>query len=162
MNELALQKYLVDSVNDAGGFAFKMSHRFLVGVPDILVQLPVTHWYKPSAGILPHVVRPIAGILEVKQREAVINEPRASSFKLDVSPQQKNFLARAAKGGMPVGVVSFIQRKGKGLKEVRMAVYTLTQMTISDYRATYDEHRPASTGDQVLNLLTGWHKEATR
>lgn len=40
LNELHLQSKCVDAVREMGGFAQKCSNRFLIGVPDLLVQLP--------------------------------------------------------------------------------------------------------------------------
>lgn len=40
MRELAFQSEIVADVRAAGGYAKKLSHRMLAGVPDILVKLP--------------------------------------------------------------------------------------------------------------------------
>lgn len=40
MKEVDLQKLAVDAVNEHGGLAFKLSNRFLGGIPDLFVQLP--------------------------------------------------------------------------------------------------------------------------
>ena len=39
-NELGFQKEICDSAKFQGGRARKLSHRFSVGVPDILVSIP--------------------------------------------------------------------------------------------------------------------------
>lgn len=47
MNELGLQRLVLSSVKKKGGFGIKMSNRFLVGIPDLLLQLqgyPTTIW----------------------------------------------------------------------------------------------------------------------
>lgn len=40
MKETDLQSKVVDSIREMGGFAQKCSNRFLIGVPDVLCQLP--------------------------------------------------------------------------------------------------------------------------
>lgn len=40
MKELEAQSLVIDAVRSSGGFAFKMSNRFLIGIPDLLMQLP--------------------------------------------------------------------------------------------------------------------------
>ena len=40
MNELTFQRELVVATKKEGGHAFKMSHRVLIGVPDLFIQLP--------------------------------------------------------------------------------------------------------------------------
>lgn len=150
MIELDMQKYVVDSVNHAGGFAFKMSHRFLVGIPDLLVKLP-------QPGVLRN--SPAAGILEVKQRDA----PKSDiEFRLDVTPQQKRYLTMAHKAGMPTGVISFLRQHGKGLKGLRMAVYTLTRVEQLGYLVRAADHTSVATEEAVIRQLVAWHRECEK
>ena len=44
-NELSFQKEIIDSAKAAGGYGFKLTNRFTIGVPDILVSGPM---YAPS------------------------------------------------------------------------------------------------------------------
>ena len=44
-NELSFQKEIIDSAKAAGGYGFKLTNRFTIGVPDILVSVPM---YAPS------------------------------------------------------------------------------------------------------------------
>lgn len=150
MNELDMQKYVVDSVNHAGGFAFKMSHRFLVGVPDLLVKLPTEYLKMQMENKRP------AGILEVKQRD----KPKSDiEFGLDVTPQQRHFLIRARQAGMPTGVISFMQERGKGVKGLHMAIYTLTRIEQLDYCVWVRDHKPVATEAQVIGQLVAWHRD---
>lgn len=103
MNELGLQKLIVDAVNGAGGFARKMNNRFLIGVSDLIVKLPPQVMHGSSRGCP-------AGFLEVKQRAYNIRgltefEPGGDG----VTHQQAKFLTEAWTAGMPCGVASFLQ-----------------------------------------------------
>lgn len=92
MKETDYQTKICEVVNKGGGFAMKMSHRFLVGVPDLLATLPVG---RPS-------------LIEVK-----FNTVRhAESKNLAVTPLQERMLRKAHIGGMGAGVLSILSRSG--------------------------------------------------
>ena len=94
MNELQAQKLIVDAVLAYGGYATKLSHRFVIGIPDLLVKLPE----------LP------AMYLECKIRD----EPkRIESFVLDVTPLQKRHLMDSWDAGMLSGCASFTRVKSR-------------------------------------------------
>lgn len=99
-NELRLQSLVVRAVNSHGGFAFKLSNRFLVGVPDLLIHLPNTG----------------TGIWEVKSCE--MGKLR-EQFTLKVTPLQDKFLRVMSKAGGTCGVISFIEIG----RDVFMAAY---------------------------------------
>lgn len=40
MKEIDIQRELVNEARGLGGYAIKMSNRFLVGIPDLLIKLP--------------------------------------------------------------------------------------------------------------------------
>lgn len=87
MNELRFQKLIVDAVRSVGGFAHKMSSKFLIGVPDLFLKLPA------------HV----PGMWEVK-----INDmpKRTNGVKLDITPLQLKWLSDYAHSGGVAGVIS--------------------------------------------------------
>lgn len=92
--ELSLQTDTVKAVIDAGGFAFKMSHKFKVGVADLFVKLPG----------LP------AAFFEVKYGEA----PKTRDcVNLDATPLQKKFIRDARSAGMASGFLSFLRRSNE-------------------------------------------------
>ncbi len=94
VDELKIQKMLVDAVVSAGGFGLKMSHRHLVGVPDLLLKLPGFD----------------AAFVEVKQA----TEPRQKlSRVLAVTPLQLAYLQKTSAAGMPSGVLSVVQTPDK-------------------------------------------------
>lgn len=98
-HELNLQKKAIKAVQKVGGNGMKMSHRFLVGIPDLLMKLPDCQ----------------TCILEAKQKEFTSMQP----WTLPVTPQQLRQLRDWAAAGTPSGVLSFV-RKGK---EIWAAIY---------------------------------------
>lgn len=90
MNELGYQKLIIDVVRDAGGAAFKLSNRFLIGVPDLLVKLP----------------RCEAALLEVKLNPFPKKSP---TIRLAVTRPQELFLQKFRKAGMITGYVSILR-----------------------------------------------------
>lgn len=104
MKETDLQKYTIDVVRARGGAAYKLSHRFALGVSDLLVKLP-TRVTTDRRDLMR------AMLLEVKQHEGVNTSPYP--FKLDLSRPQQDFLRDFHNAGMRVGVLSFLQRNGK-------------------------------------------------
>lgn len=109
-SELELQAMVISAVTAAGGAAHKMNNRFLVGVSDLIVKLPSrpTDGYKPECNAK---ANPPAGFIEVKQGPW----PRADRFMVEITVPQRHFLQKFYDAGMPVGVMSFLQR-GSGTK----------------------------------------------
>lgn len=92
MNELKCQGLAVAAVNKAGGFAYKMSHRFLVGVVDLFVKLPDCN----------------AMMIEAKFHRLSPKAHDDVTWDLGVTAPQRRFLERAHKAGITTGVVSFL------------------------------------------------------
>jgi hypothetical protein len=90
-NELKLQKDVCQLIEAHDGFARKLSHRFVIGVADLLIKLP-DH---PAA------------LLEVKRNRY---PAKAKTIVLDVTKQQRRFLWSAHCAGMSAGVLSFLQQ----------------------------------------------------
>lgn len=81
--EVDYQKAIIEAVKDDGGYGLKMSNRFLVGVPDLLLH----------PGWLPTM------IVEVK-RDSLPARPD-TKMTIDISPnQRKNLLAFQKSGGV--------------------------------------------------------------
>lgn len=95
MTEAQLAMLAVDVIASSGGFAQRMSHRFLVGVPDLIIKLPASP----------------AGWLEVKQST---RPKRSPCVAIDTTLSQRLFLQRAARANMPAGVLSFVWEKVRG------------------------------------------------
>lgn len=90
-----LSKELCDAVNDYGGFARRIAHRFIVGVPDLMVVMP------NRAAIL----------LEAKLDDLPV---KLTKVTVALSVQQHRFLKQSYEAGMVGnGVVSFLKRKDR-------------------------------------------------
>ena len=149
MIETEMQQLIIDAVKRRGGFAVKLSNRFLVGVVDLLVKLP----------------RYPAGLLECKRYDYAGKEAVAE-FDLAVTGPQQRFLRDADAAGMPCGVASFTQRRNFGVRSLGLAIYTLAQVEGFKYVARADDH--AALGDaeeragnamtQVERWLETWEK----
>lgn len=69
MNELDLQKKIVDAYNLNGGFAFKCSNRFLIGVVDISQMSPgAPHCYN-ECKVVKHPVKSATVPLELTDKQ---------------------------------------------------------------------------------------------
>lgn len=106
MRELDAQKHVVDAVEAEGGYALKMSHRFLIGIPDLLVKLPG---------------RP-AMILEAKVHECMVYRPD-SEFKLEATALQERELRMMEGAGLITGILSFVSLQKRGIRGLYMEVY---------------------------------------
>lgn len=94
IKETDLQTELKNAVIDAGGYAYKQSNRFLVGVLDLFVQLPP----RPTV------------ILEVKYEKSPRKDGRV---KVDLSPHQiRNMNAINKAGGIAGWII--LTRRGPG------------------------------------------------
>lgn len=138
MRELDVQNLICKAVNAKGGFAKKLSHRFLVGVPDLLVKMP----------------KPPAALIEVKWREA----PRdpAHKFTLEVTKPQELFLRDARRAGMVTGVCSAVSRRSA----LWLCFMTLGEALHADFTLDAAAHvavgsnRDADIANQVEYFLT--------
>lgn len=118
MNELQFQRLTCKAVQSAGGFATKLSHRFLVGIPDLLIKLPHT----------------AAMLVEVKTDK----RPVKNLYLLDITPRQAQVLRSADSAGMMAGVVSFLQDKSQlGVRVIPISVFdnaVRIQLWATDYQ----------------------------
>ena len=120
MQELDLQNRVVKAVRASqGGAAHKLSHRFLVGVPDLLIKVPKY---------------PVM-IVEVKKNE----RPKVQDHvTLDLTVNQERFLAQWATAGVMCGVMSFLYRiRPRGLwvqlLPIRAVMATECKMWLENY-----------------------------
>src|ERR1700688_5001093 len=103
MNETELQGRVVRVVNASrGGAARKLSHRFLVGIPDLMIK----------------VAKYPVMLIEVKKEE----RPKTlDHVALDLTGPQKRFLLEWAGAGVMCGVMSFLYQ----VRPKRLWVQTL-------------------------------------
>lgn len=106
--ELKLQREVVEVVRGAGGFAFKMSNRFLIGVVDLFVKLP---WFP-------------AAIYEAKLTKLPA-ATRKTEVTLDATALQLKFLREARAAGMTTGLMSFVVRGNEFGMDIGQDVHVL-------------------------------------
>jgi hypothetical protein len=133
--ELSLQSDVVRAVNDAGGFAFKMSHKFKVGVADLFVKLP---------GLA-------AAFFEVKYCEAL---KTLDYVTVEPTPLQSKFLRDAKEAGMEVGLISFVKGKNLGI-----AVFDDTGGPQKVPLNAYFHETPRHRHDLIVAVVRSYIKE---
>src|SRR5215207_7353826 len=132
MKELALQKLICDIVNrEHGGFARKLSHRFLVGVSDLLIKLPGL----PTA------------LIEVKCENCPVNK---KTVTLDVTVPQRRFLRDAASAGMIAGIFSFLDDKRN--RRVGIQIIPIDQWRDEDSLVLLPDHRWYRVQDRAMGV----------
>lgn len=94
MSELSLQRDVIESVEARGGFAKKLSNRFLIGVADLYVKLP----------------RHPGVFIEVKDEKL---PKKSDHVLLGLTPLQRRFLMDAHRAGDNAAVLSFIAAPNK-------------------------------------------------
>lgn len=113
MKETEYQKVVVDAVRGAHGWGIKMSNRFLVGIPDLLIQMPTY----PTT------------MLEAKYNAWPLRPD--TTIKPGVTALQAKNLKEADRAGMLTGVICFARSQSKNWHGVAIVVYeddlTLTQ-----------------------------------
>lgn len=93
MNELDFQAELKKEVKKQGGYAFKMSNQFLVGIPDLFIKLPNFD----------------TAIVECKLLPA--SYAKSGKGPIKTTPLQKSNLSRMQKAGGISGTVILIDQK---------------------------------------------------
>lgn len=139
MNELEMQKLVVDDTCDNGGFAQKLSNQFIRGIADLLVKRPAYP----------------AGVLEVKQR----TKPKSMDlvFELDVTFLQKKHLRECWDAGMPAGVISFLETPRKGAAGLYMEICTFREIEDKQYRVHASAHELLSSPKNLAPWNIGEH-----
>lgn len=137
MNELNYQNWVINTILTNGGYAHKMSHRFIIGVSDLMIKLP----------------KHPATLLEVKLQHIGITTSAQHCFQLDVTKIQQNFLLRYYNVGMACGVMSFIERGRKGRRAAGMQIYSMPELTELNYRVQVDNHQFDLTDASLYDMV---------
>lgn len=95
-DELHYQRVIVTNVKQYGGYAMKLSHAYLAGIPDLLLKL--REWDQPE-------------VWEVK-RVAVTN-PARSIITINTTVLQRQTLDDMRKSGMRVGILVILPSAGR-------------------------------------------------
>jgi len=130
MNELKLQTQILEWVKEEGGYGRKMSHRFLVGIPDLLIRL-----------MPPRSARGVLLVAEVKlhTRDAVLGL-NDSPVKTGVTPKQHKELGSFEHS---VVLIGFKNKQGR-----------LYALQVCDARFTVVGHDPDFVIPIERNRLT--------
>lgn len=133
MKELAFQQLIVQAVRSEGGFAHKMSAKFLIGVPDLFLKLAAS----------------IPGMWEVK----IDNVPvKSTVVRLKVTDLQLKWLRDYASAGGLAGVISGL-RAGPRLfiqaKRVKNADHDEPTMDVAGYRELLRGKRDQGIIDEI-------------
>ncbi len=123
--EVDLQSKCIDAIRELGGFAQKMSNRFLIGVPDVLCQLPEN----------------TTSFWEVKVRPTIYQNP-------DPSPKQKIWLRDFTKAGGFCGVIYFV--RGIKVNDVLFTIRAASEFDLNDiskpWRVASDDYKRLPRG----------------
>lgn len=142
MNELNFQAKVKLAVKEMGGVCFKMSNRFIAGVPDLLIQLP---GYPTS-------------LWEVKYVKWL------SSFDVTfkATALQKMFLRDFMNAGGLGGIISFIQTKTDFRVCIRTTDLVIPKQWDARWSNPQKEHRIMKRGEgleEVKRALSEIHEK---
>lgn len=136
MIETEWQTELVGTVNEHGGFGRKLSNRFLVGVPDLLLQ----------------VSRFPTQITEVKLAKRVKLTNGNDVIKLEVTGPQARFLTEFDETGGHSSVLSIVEVGTGSKKQVGILFLAWSSVLVRDYRVPFTHHSPFAYRDRRLGL----------
>lgn len=105
--ELRFQRQIIESVIDLGGYGFKMSNQFSVGIADLALQIPTYP----------------ALMVEVKLLDAL---PRTSDeeIKVALTPRQRQFILAWQAAGGCAGLLVALRDRSKDLILCTRQVHT--------------------------------------
>lgn len=135
MNELAAQRLVIQAVKSVGGTGWKLSNKFLIGVPDLLLCLPGQ----------------AVGIWEVK----ISDRPKTvDQITLKLTPLQDKTLGDLAKAGGYCGVISFMRTTG----EIEMDAWLYKTLAyednwISKHRVDIRNHEKLRRGEREQGII---------
>lgn len=138
MIETQCQQLIITAVKEIGGRGLKLSNRFLVGVCDLLVQMP---GYP-------------AFILEAKLHNLSAKSLGKGHLIEDVgcTKLQRDFLRDWHDAGMLTGVASFIQVPGREtIGSLRLALYSYEQMLAGHWAV--HSHNHSALGEKSERML---------
>lgn len=139
MIETEAQQLVIDAVVETGGCGVKFNNRFIVGVPDLLLQIP-------GHGAM---------ILEAKLHKFSAKTLAAGHHIADIgcTAKQQMYLRDWGQAGMLTGVVSFVMEQGADVRSLRMAIYPYAQLPRWGWAVRVDDHRPLGEKSERLTNL---------
>lgn len=140
MIETECQQLIVDAVVAGGGRALKFNNRFMIGVCDLLIKLPL---HRPM-------------MLEAKLLHL---SPKTTNHNWDVgcTKLQRDFLRDWHDAGMLTGVASFIQNKGEDVRSLQMNLVAYEELVGHKWVVYQTDHEPlgekAQRFENIRNML---------
>lgn len=139
MIETECQQLCIDAVEEIGGQGLKFNNRFIVGVTDLLLQIP-------GHGAM---------ILEAKLHKFSAKTLNAGHLIEDIgcTAKQKMYLRDWGHAGMLTGVVSFVMEQGADVRSLRMKIWPYDQMAAGHWRCNTHEHVPLGEKSERLTNI---------
>jgi hypothetical protein len=143
LRELPFQSDVIKSVRKQGGYAIKISHKFSVGIPDLLIALPPFAPFIAEAKDFGEVGEKFDRKVEVTSKQAVELERISSRYeKMPLMEYTKNHRAG-------IVIVHFIQKRRHYMAAIPRPKDLIN---LTDSRLTSDVSR-----DQVVEREVGNH-----
>lgn len=140
MIETECQQLVIDAVVDNGGRGLKFNNRFIIGVVDLLLQIP-------GHGAM---------ILEAKLHKFSASTLAAGHHIADIgcTAKQKMYLRDWREAGMLTGVVSFVMEQERDVRTLRMCVYSHEEMLRRHWSVHTRDHRTlGEKSERFTNIM---------
>lgn len=140
MIETECQQLVIDAVVANGGCGLKFNNRFIIGVVDLLLQIP-------GHGAM---------VLEAKLHKFSASTLAAGHHIADIgcTAKQKMYLRDWREAGMLTGVVSFVMEQERDVRSLRMAIYSHNDMLNMDWSVHTSDHRPlGEKSERFTNIM---------
>lgn len=139
MIETDCQKLCIEAVEEIGGRGLQFNNRFIVGVTDLLLQIP-------GHGAM---------ILEAKLHKFSAKTLAAGHLIEDIgaTAKQKMYLRDWGYAGMLTGVVSFVMEQGADVRSLQMKIYPYEKMLARNWSVSTEEHMPlGEKSERLVNI----------
>lgn len=140
MIETEAQQLVIDAVVENGGRGLKFNNRFIIGVVDLLLQIP-------GHGAM---------ILEAKLHKFSPRVLEHGHHIADIgcTAKQKMYLRDWREAGMLTGVVSFVMEQERDVRTLRMKIYSYEFMMDQNWSAHTGDHRPlGEKSERFTNIM---------
>ena len=138
--EIIYQRYIVQSVNQSGGYAVKLSNKMLAGIPDLLIKC--LEWTQPQ-------------IWEVKKADLpwVVKQWPPRAFLIGVTELQQKTLRDMRKAGVQVAILMILPGPGRSVTLTLTRDLTQTHLSPEEFtRCHYIKTLNATWHEAVLSL----------
>lgn len=137
--ETECQQLCIDAVEEIGGRGIKFNNRFIVGVVDLLLQIPG------------HGAMTLEAKLHKFSAKTLMNGHHIDD--VGCTAKQRMYLRDWQYAGMLTGVVSFVMEQGADVRSLRMMVYSHDAMLKRNWSAHTNDHKPlGEKSERLLNI----------